>query len=84
MRERMRAEKPKKSSEESRPRVESSETKAFQALLKRIKILEAENASLRRQLSELRAQPRVRERSPEMSDNERRYLFMKYSNVRRY
>ena len=84
MRERMRAAKPKEASAERRLCVEPSETKDLQKLLKQIKILEAENASLRRQLSELREQPRPREHSPQMSDSERRHLFMKYNNVRRY
>jgi predicted nucleic acid-binding Zn-ribbon protein len=84
MRERMRAAKPKKASAERGSCVEPSETRDLQKLLKQIKILEAENASLRRQLSELREQPRPREHSRQMSDSERRHLFMKYSNVRRY
>lgn len=84
MRERMQAAKPKKATVESPPPMEPSETKDLQTLLKRIEILEVENTSIRRQLSELRDQPRARERSPEMNDSERRHLFMKYSNVRRY
>lgn len=84
MRERMRAANPKKASVEGRPYAESSEPKNLQTLLNRIKILEAENASLRRQISALGNQPPQPERSPEMSENERRHLFMKYSNVRRY
>jgi len=84
MRERMRPANPKKVSAEARPHAKSSEPKDLQTLLNRIKILEAENASLRRQLSELGNQPRQPERASEMSENERRHLFMKYSNVRRY
>jgi len=85
MRERMRTTKSRKVSGENRLHVESSEPKNLQTLLNRIKILEAENASLKRQLSVLGDQPRqLEQRSSEMSENERRHLFMKYSNVRRY
>lgn len=84
MRERVRTAKPGKASGENRQHIESSGSKNLQTLLNRIKILEAENASLRRQLSELGNQPRRPESSPEMSENERLHLFMKYSNVRRY
>jgi predicted nucleic acid-binding Zn-ribbon protein len=84
MRERMRAANPKKVSAQDRPHAESSEPKNLRTLLNRIKILEAENASLRRQLSALENQPRQPKRASEMSENERRHLFMKYSNVRRY
>lgn len=59
-------------------------TYSVRALLKRIEVLEAENTSLKRQLSLLRDQPRPQERSSGMSEQERRHLFMKYSNVRRY
>ena len=53
-------------------------------LLQRIRDLESENAALRRELSVLRDQPRLQQGTRSMSDDERRHLFMKYSNVRRY
>jgi hypothetical protein len=84
MRERMRAVKAKKAPIESRPHVESSEAKDVQTLLKGIAALEAENISLKHQLAALRGQPRPQERLPQISESERRHLFMKYSNVRRY
>jgi predicted nucleic acid-binding Zn-ribbon protein len=84
MRERMRDTKAKKAPIESGPHVGSTEAKDFRTLLKRIAALEAENNSLRRQLSALSDQTRPQKHSPEMSENERRHLFMKYSNVRRY
>jgi hypothetical protein len=84
MRERMRAAGTKKAPAENRPRARSSATPDLQTLLKRIAVLEAENASLKRQLSALRSQPAPQERSHEINDSERRHLFMKYSNVRRY
>ena len=86
MRERMQVAQRKKTSTslKSYSSAESPETMDVQALLKRIEVLEAENASLRRQLSALRDQPRSQEPSSEMSERERRHLFMKYSNLRRY
>ena len=86
MRERMQVAQRKKTSTslKSHSSAESPETMDVQALLKRIEVLEAENASLRRQLSALRDQPRSQEPSSEMSERERRHLFMKYSNLRRY
>lgn len=86
MRERMQVAQRKKTSTslKSHSSAESPETMDVQALLKRIEVLEAENASLRRQLSALRDQPRPQEPSSEMSERERRHLFMKYSNLRRY
>lgn len=84
MLERMRVAKAKKPTIECRPQVESSKAKDLQALLKRIAVLEAENISLTRQLSALRDQPRPQERLPQISESERRHLFMKYSNIRRY
>lgn len=85
MRERMQAIKRKKAakSTESSSPSELPETNDVQTLLKRIEVLEAENALLRHQLSVLRARPIPQERRSEMSENERRHLFMKYSNVRR-
>lgn len=86
MRERMQANQRKKTtaSTKSSSHAEQSETKDVQTLLKRIEVLEAENASLKRQLSVLRDQSMPQERRSGMSENERRHLFMKYSNVRRY
>jgi cell division protein FtsB len=86
MRERMQATQRKRTatSTKSSLHAELPETKDIQALLKRIEVLEAENTLLRRQLSKLRDQSVPPERRSEMSENERRHLFMKYSNVRRY
>jgi hypothetical protein len=86
MRERMQATQPKKTatSTKSSPHAKPSETTDVQTLLKRIEVLETENTLLRRQLAALRDQPMAQERRSEMSDSERRHLFMKYSNVRRY
>ena len=82
--ERMSAAKPKKTPVESSPQRNSSEIEDIEALLKKIETLEAGNASLRHQLSVFRDQPRSQERSADLSETERRHLFMKYSNVRRY
>lgn len=86
MRERMQATQRKKTiaSTKGSSHAEQSEDKDVQTLLKRIEVLEAENTLLRRQLSALHDQPTPRERRSEMSESERRHLFMKYSNVRRY
>jgi len=84
MRERMRAAKPKKTPMGRGSQRNSSETNEIEALLKKIETLEAENASLRHQLSVFRDHPRSQERSANLSESERRHLFMKYSNVRRY
>jgi hypothetical protein len=84
MRERMGAAQPKKTPMEHSSQRNSPETKDIEALLKRIETLEAENASLRHQLSVFPDQPRSRERSADLSESERKHLFMKYSNVRRY
>lgn len=84
MRERMHAAKPKKTAMQRNVQRNSSEAKDTETLLKRIETLEAENASLRHQLSVSRDQPRLQERSADLSESERRHLFMKYSNVRRY
>jgi hypothetical protein len=84
MRERMHGAQQKGRSAKSRSQAAPPQTEDVQALLKRIEVLEAENTSLRHQLSALRDQPREQENSPGMSERERRYLFMKYSNVRRY
>jgi hypothetical protein len=54
------------------------------ALRKRIADLEAENASLKLQLVKLGDQPKQLQRESDLGDRERRHLFMKYSNVRRY
>jgi hypothetical protein len=86
MRERMQATQRKKTatSTKSSLHAEPPETEDVQTLLKRIEVLEVENTLLRRQLSELRNQSAPQERRSEVSENERRHLFMKYSNVRRY
>jgi hypothetical protein len=86
MRKRMQATQRKKTakSAKSNSHAEPSETKDVQTLLRRIEVLEAENTLLRRQLSALRDQHIPQDRRSEMSESERRYLFMKYSNVRRY
>jgi hypothetical protein len=86
MRERPQAPQRKKTaaSTKGNSQTEPSETKDVQTLLKRIEVLEAENSSLRHQLSAFRDQPIPQERRSEMSETERRHLFMKYSNVRRY
>jgi cell division protein FtsB len=84
MRERMRAAKPKKTPMERSSQRNSSETSDIEALLKKIETLEAENASLRHQLSVFRDQPISQESSANLSESERRHLFMKSSNVRRY
>jgi len=65
-------------------KVEASRPSDHNARLKRIADLEAENASLRFQLGKSSGQPRPEASASELSENERRYLFMKYSNVRRY
>ena len=86
MRERTQATRRKKTttSTKSSSHAESPETMDIQALLRRIEVLEAENTLLKRQLSALRDRPISQERRPEMSESERRHMFMKYSNVRRY
>ena len=86
MRERMQAAQRNKTwtSSKSHSRPKPPATMDVQALLKRIEALEAENTSLRRQLSEVRAQPRLQEHSSGMGEQEQRHLFLKYSNVRRY
>ena len=84
MRERMQAAKPKTGALDRPASIKSPETENLPALLKRIEVLEAENASLRRQLSAVRDQPKAQTHSSAMSDSERRHLFMKYSNIRRY
>jgi hypothetical protein len=65
-------------------KVETSKPLDHNALLKRIADLEAENASLKFQLAKLSRQPRPPASASDLSENERRHLFMKYSNVRRY
>lgn len=86
MRERMQATERKKTatSTKSNLHAEPPDTKDIQALLKRVEVLEAENTLLRRQLSELRDQSVPSKRRSEISENERRHLFMKYSNVRQF
>ena len=86
MRERMQTTQRKRTatSAKSSLHAEQHETKDIQALRKRIEVLEAENTLLRRQLSEMRDQSVPPKRRSETSENERRHLFMKYSNIRRY
>jgi hypothetical protein len=85
MRERLQATRRKKTgtSTRSSSHTEPSENDV-QKLLERIEVLEAENTLLRRQLSALRDQPIPQEHRSQTSESERRHLFMKYSNVRRY
>ena len=85
MRERLQATRRKKTatSTKSSSHAEPSENDV-QKLLERIEVLEAENTLLSRQLSALRDQPMPQERRSQTSESERRHLFMKYSNVRRY
>ena len=54
------------------------------ALRNKIADLEAENASLKLQLAKIRDQPKRQPSESDLSDRERRHLFMKYSNIRRY
>jgi hypothetical protein len=87
MRERMAGSKPKRESIKRSAKgrnEESSQPPDFNALLNRIAALESENASLKLQLAKLGDPPRRRPTSSDLSDSERRHLFMKYSNVRRY
>jgi hypothetical protein len=87
MRERMAGSKPKPAA--IKRTVKSKEARLspptdLKALQNRIVALEAENASLRLQLARLGNHPRQQPSSSDLSDSERRHLFMKYSNVRRY
>lgn len=83
MRERMSRAKPKKQPAKSRQQMTTPEANDVQTLLARISDLERENAALRRQLATRPAQSEPH-RAHEVSESERRHLFMKYSNVRRY
>jgi cell division protein FtsB len=87
MRERMAGLKPTRAAIKPRAKsgkVESSQPVGLNALQKRIADLKAENASLKLQLAKLGDPPRRQPTSSDLSDTERRHLFMKYSNVRRY
>jgi hypothetical protein len=87
MRERMAGPKPKPAAIKRTVKngnVRLSQPTDMNALRKRIAALEAENASLKLQLARLGNQPRQQPSSSDLSDSERRHLFMKYSNVRRY
>jgi len=84
MRERMKASKPKiKKADVSIP-VQLDGTSEVETLLKRIAELELENAELQRRISALESQTPPRPPSVESNERERRHMFMKYSNVRRY
>ena len=87
MRDRLAGSKPKRTSVKRRVNTGDEgipEQLDLKSLSKRIAELEAENASLKLQLAGLRDQPRRPARESDLSDEERRHLFMKYSNVRRY
>ena len=84
IRERMRAAKPKPVKVERHLPAKTEEAIDVKDLLKRIARLESENASLKLEIAELRGQSRTQPRSYEASERERRHLFMKYSNIRRY
>jgi hypothetical protein len=84
MRERMVAAKPRRAKAEQSVPAKTEEVKDVKMLLKRIELLESENIRLKSEIAELRDQPRTQSRSHESDERERRHLFMKYSNVRRY
>jgi hypothetical protein len=87
MRERMAGSQPKRAAVKRSAKagnVEPSQPPDLNTLQKRIADLEAENASLKLQLARSGDQPRRQPTSSDISDSERRHLFMKYSNVRRY
>lgn len=87
MRERMADSKPKRTAIKRSAKsgnVGFSQPSDLDALLNRIADLEAENASLKLQFAKSGDQPRRQPSSSDLSDSERRHLFMKYSNVRRY
>ena len=54
------------------------------ALRKRVKALEADNSELRLQITTLREQLRMQERSPDAQKREQQHNYLKYSNARRY
>ena len=67
---------------EPETRVETSER---ETLLRRIGELEAENSALKHRLLDSRYVPSTpTARASGLSERERRHLFMKYSNLRRY
>jgi hypothetical protein len=87
MRERMAGSKPERTATKrsaNSGNVGFSRPADLKALRKRIADLEAENASLKLQLARLDSQPQRPPSESDLSDRERRHLFMKYSNVRRY
>ncbi len=87
MRERMGGSKPKRAAikrSANAGNVGFSQPSDLNALRNKIADLEAENDSLKFQLANLRDQPRQQPSESDLSDRERRHLFMKYSNVRRY
>jgi hypothetical protein len=87
MRERMAGSKSKQSAikrSANAKNVRYSQPSDLYALRNRIADLEAENASLKLQIAGLRDQSRRQPSEFDLSDRERRHLFMKYSNVRRY
>jgi hypothetical protein len=87
MRERMGGSKPKRQAtmrSATAAKVGFSQPADLNALRKRIADLEAENASLKLQLAKLGDQPKRLQSESDLIDRERRHLFMKYSNVRRY
>jgi len=84
MRERMGAAKPKRASVERRSPAKTEEVTDVKALLKRIEVLESENVKLKSEIEALRNRPLNQPRSYDADERERRHLFMKYSNIRRY
>jgi hypothetical protein len=87
MRERMAGSKPKRPVTKRRANAGSvgfSQPVDLNALQKKIADLEAENASLKLQLAKSSDQPKRLQSESDLSDRERRHLFMKYSNIRRY
>ncbi len=87
MRERMADLKPKRAAFKRIAKVgnvEFSQPPDLIALQNRIVDLEAENASLKLQVAKISDPPSRPPTSSDLSDSERRHLFMKYSNVRRY
>ena len=83
MRERMKGSKPKKEKFALSAPIRLDESTDIKTLLKRIEDLESENADLQRRISAL-GKTQSQTPSYESDDRERRHLFMKYSNVRRY
>jgi cell shape-determining protein MreC len=84
MRERMGATMLKRAKVKRSVLARKEEVTDAKALLKRIEVLESENARLKSEIAELRGLPPARLQAYEADERERRHLFMKYSNVRRY